>query len=139
VAFVPNDYFDLAVRLAAATAQESDLRAAMSRLYYAAHLLARETLKEKWNCTFSEFGEAHSQVIRELRQRRTKNLSDLLFRLKELREHSDYHLRGLKGISHPNCTLCDDAKKSNTDLVTRSQWVEALQNARRFMPLIIKI
>jgi hypothetical protein len=82
--FDPADFNSLAAVLVGSRTGEAEIRTAIGRFYYAAHLTARERLSKRgWSPTGR--GRDHALVISELSSRRFKKESDQLAYLKELR------------------------------------------------------
>jgi len=76
---------------------EVAIRTAISRTYYAAHLLARDALVKKgWT---PPRGEVHGAVLAELRRRNKMRLAGDLAKLQRLRNHADYHVECNSGHS----------------------------------------
>ena len=90
--FDPRDFLSLAENLASAsTANEADLRTAISRAYYAVHLRARETLVAADQMQSTKSGADHEIVISKLR-RRGGSLGDQVDWLRVRRIRADYRL-----------------------------------------------
>ena len=88
MSFDPATLNAVATTLMASASNEPEIRSAIGRLYYAAHLTAREGLSKKgWTPTGK--GADHRLVIQELSARRYRKESDQLEYLKQLREHAD--------------------------------------------------
>jgi hypothetical protein len=98
-------FFELALATTQCSTEEAYLRSAISRVYFATHLLASAQARRKYQ-GFSVGGNAddHGAVIRVLRQGRARRLSDLLQDLREARNHADYHL----DIPLEDCRYCKD-------------------------------
>ena len=140
--FNPIDFYDLAQWLVDQRDDASGLRTAISRVYYAAHLIARERLIQKnwWTPTGS--GADHDGVIRELRNRRFRLQGDRLKRLLELREHADYHLEASLTVRNNNCSFCRKIRDSNNptaQTVNRNHWDEVSNVSSNCVPLLEKI
>ena len=114
MAFDPKSFLDLAKWLIDQSQSESHVRTAISRAYYAAHHIALEKLAEKNWITPTGTGADHDAVIRELRNRKTRQLGDNLKRLLELRQHADYHLDVTLSRRNSNCSLCKRIRESAT-------------------------
>lgn len=72
--------------------QHARYRAAASRFYYAAHWRVRMHLERSSNATFGSMS-VHDAVVRTCRYSRDaalRVLGELLYRLKQKREHADY-------------------------------------------------
>ena len=77
--FDARDFSSLALWLVENRTSEASLRTAISRTYYAAHLLAVRKPKNNWVPTGK--GEDHRGVIRTLNRGKTKNLAGWLEQL----------------------------------------------------------
>jgi hypothetical protein len=140
MSFVTKDFYDLSIWLTSQRADEASRRTGISRIYYAAHLTARERLSQKGWIKPTGKGDDHSLVIRELRTRRFKGRADELRYLKELREHSDYHLSASRTDLNESCELCEKVRGSSpSDVVSAEHWREALEVSRRLLPLLEKL
>ena len=90
--FDPRDFLSLAENLASAsTANEADLRTAISRAYYAVHLRARETLFAAGQLQGTKSQADHRTVISKLRSR-GGSLGDQVDWLRVRRNRADYRL-----------------------------------------------
>jgi hypothetical protein len=119
---------------------EAGLRAAISRSYYAAHLIAREKLRQKGWSMATGFGSDHSAVIRELRTRRFRTHGDTLALLKECREHADYHLDSTESELNRDCKICQKLRTAGASkIVEIDHWQEAQNLVLRCLPLLEKI
>jgi hypothetical protein len=129
----------LAKRLAAQQATEAGIRTAISRLYYAAHLTARQKAWEKGWVEESD-KPVHARVISSLR-RKNRAQGDRLDLLRECREHSDYHLDAKSGPSNHACKLCEQTRRSGSmeDRATTAYWEYARDIYERLMPLLDKL
>jgi hypothetical protein len=102
VAFDPAEFNTLATWLVENATNEVHLRTAICRVYYAGHLLAVHRLRKKgWEPNGS--GDNHTGVIRRVRDGNTRLLGDELSRLRELREHADYHLEASASVLNEHC------------------------------------
>jgi hypothetical protein len=128
VPFNPEDFYKLADWLAGEKSGEASFRAAISRVYYAAHLIAAQRLEEKkwWEPTGG--GQDHDRLIKELRSRRTRTLGDKLKRLLHLRYHADYHLEAQESVRNSGCEFCQKMRETSSlsaSVTNRSHWEEA--------------
>lgn len=142
MAFDPKNFYELAQWLVNQGRDESGLRTAISRVYYSAHHIALERLTQKNWITPTGTGADHDSVIRELRNRRTRQLGDNLRRLLELREHADYHLDVALSERNSKCFLCKrirDSATPNADPVNKTHWDEVAAVSGRCIPLLEKI
>ena len=137
MSFVPKDFYDLGIWLVSQRADEGSRRTGISRIYYAAHLTARERLSQKGWLTPTGKGDDHSLVIRELRTRRFKDRAD---ELRYLRDHSDYHLSASRSMLNESCELCEKVRESpGAEVVSPEHWREALEVGRRLLSLLEKL
>lgn len=137
--FNVKDFYELAQWLVDQRKDESSLRTAISRIYYAAHLIALQKLIQKgWTPTGR--GKDHDGVIRELRSRRFRNQGDQLKSLLELREHADYHVDTAQTIRNQYCEFCKKVRDSQDEQnVNIRHWEEALSIGNRCMPHLEKL
>ena len=92
MAFDPQDFLSLAQNLTnTSTANEAELRTAVSRAYYAVHLRARETLVAAGQMKSTNSGADHGIVISKLRNR-GGSLGDQVDWLRVRRIRADYRL-----------------------------------------------
>ncbi len=90
--FDPQDFLTLAqTTVGSATANEAELRTAISRAYYAVHLHARETLSAASHMQSTKSGADHGIVISKLRSR-GGSLGDQVDWLRVRRHRADYRL-----------------------------------------------
>ena len=90
--FDPQDFLYLAQKFtSASTANEAELRTAISRAYYAVHLRAREMLIAAGQMQSTNSGADHKIVISELRNR-GGSLGDQVDWLRVRRNRADYRL-----------------------------------------------
>ena len=123
--FAAKDFHTLAIWLIQQNTNEASLRTAISRVYYASHLLAVERLVLKgWNPTGS--GQDHTGVIRRLNQGRTRHLANKLRKLYELRQHADYHIEATDTVRNQNCQFCAQIRRAlpAEEVVNGSHWEE---------------
>ncbi len=140
MSFAAKDFYDLALWLMSQRAVESSRRTAISRIYYAAHLTARDKLSQKRWLVPTGRGDDHTLVIRGLRTRRFRNRADELRYLKDLREHSDYHVTAALNIVNENCQICEKVRLlPGSDVVSAEHWREALEVGLRLFPLLEKL
>lgn len=136
--FDPINFYNLADWLVGQKKDESSLRTAIGRVYYAGHHIAKDKLIQKgWEPKGT--GADHGGVIRELKQRKVSKLGNQLQVLRELREHADYHLEASNTVYNQYCKYCADIRKisSSSDPVVRmSHWEETEQISKRFFPQI---
>jgi hypothetical protein len=140
VPFDPTELNGVAASLIASGTGEAKLRTAIGRLYYAAHLAARERLRSRgWRPTGK--GRDHALVIGELATRHFRKESDQLAYLKELREHADYHLESRQTPLNQNCKLCSELRKIGpaSSAVTLWHWQEAIDTSNHVFPKLRKL
>jgi hypothetical protein len=140
-AFPPRDFQTLALWLIEQRQDEASLRTGISRLYYACHLLAKQSLIEKKKWVPSGHGDDHSGVIRELKRGRTTGLGNYLDNLRTLREHADYHV-DLNVRGAENCTVCKKIRHSSNPpqhYVAIEHWNNARSVSERCLSLIDKL
>ena len=139
--FPPREFHTLALWLVGQKTDEASLRTAISRLYYACHLLAKHSLIEKRKWTPSGRGDDHSGVIRELRRGKTTGLGNYLDSLRTLREHADYHVdAAVPGAE--NCTVCKKMRESSSpppQFVNIEHWNNAKGISDRCLSLIDRL
>jgi hypothetical protein len=112
VPFAPQDFHTFALWLSQHRTDEASLRTAISRAYYAGHLLAVQRLMQRgWEPKGT--GDDHRGVIRALRRGKTRHLADRLALLLEFREHADYHLEATDTIRNQHCSLCKKMRESS--------------------------
>lgn len=140
MAFDPDDFQRLADWLAAQRTDEASVRTSISRLYYSAHLIAtHRAFMKGWFLPTGRGGD-HGAVIRALRNKIGRVRADQLERLRELRDHADYHLDCAQGPFNDDCEICEELRESSaSEAVTSKQWQEASEIGARFLPLIRKL
>jgi len=126
VPFAATDFHTLALWLIQNRTDEASLRTAISRVYYAGHLLAVQRLMTRgWEPKGT--GEDHRGVIRELRRGRTRHLADKLTLLLELREHADYHLEAADMDRNTEGQLSVSEREELEALVELSETISLLR------------
>lgn len=138
--FNPRDFYDLAVWLVGTKIDESALRTATGRAYFAVHLLALQKLKAKgWEPTGR--GDDHSAVIRYLKRGTTTGLANRMNQLRMFREHADYHLDFSRTATPRDCELCEKAQRASftAPTVTVDDWGNAKEISERCFPFIDKL
>jgi len=139
--FNPKNFYELAQWLVDQRKDESSLRTAISRVYYAAHLIALEKLVQK-NWTPKGKGEDHGGVIHELRIRKFRQLGDRLNHLRDLREHADYHLEASLTVRNQYCSFCRkirDSSNQTAQIVSSNHWDEVSFIGNKCVSLLEKI
>jgi hypothetical protein len=141
MAFDAREFRDLADWLVTNRNNEASLRTAISRIYYAAHLLARERLIAKRNWSPTGRGNDHSGVIIALRQGRTRQLSDNLRELLRLREHADYHLEATDTELNQQCFHCQQVRglAAGTPVVNKSHWDNVQELSQAVFPQLDRL
>lgn len=141
--FDPKDFYVLAQWLVDNKQDESSLRTAISRVYYAAHHIAVRKMIEKCSWTPKGSGDDHDGVIRELRGRRFRTQGDRLKSLLEMRQHADYHLDASETNGNRYCLLCKTLRNSknpaDAGVVTDAHWIKVAELADSCIPLLEKI
>jgi hypothetical protein len=139
--FPPREFHNLALWLIEQRNDEASLRTAISRVYYACHLLAKRSLMEKRKWMPSGRGDDHSGVIRELRRGKTTGLGNYLDSLRTLREHADYHVDPTV-TGAENCSVCKKIGESSPpppQNVIIEHWNNAKSISERCLSLIDKL
>jgi hypothetical protein len=121
---LPRAFYELACATAACSTEEAYLRSAISRIYFANHLLAIIKATQKFaGFEAQSKGEDHGHVIRAFRRGPTRRLSDLLQGLRDRRNHADYHIE----LANADCKFC----RRRTVDVTTTDWENCLAEAKR--------
>jgi len=143
VAFDAAEFNSLALWLVEQRTDESSLRMAISRVYYAGHLLAVQGLKRKKGWEPKGTGDDHRRVILELSPGTTRGLSDRLDQLRMLREHADYHLEASESASNRGCSFCKKIRESSPSAgdqnVTFDHWQNAKEVSNTCFSLLAKL
>jgi hypothetical protein len=141
VPFAAKDFHTLAIWLSQQRTDEASLRTAISRVYYAAHLLAVERLVQKgWEPTGRR--DDHMGVFRRLNRGATMQLASRLRILLELREHADYHLEATDTVRNRDCKYCKQVRDSlpPTALVVNWQhWEEVQEVSQNLLPYLERL
>lgn len=138
--FDARDFSSLASWLTEQRTDEATIRTAISRVYYAAHLLAVRKPKNNWVPTGT--GADHRGVIRSLNRGGTTRLASFLEQPLELREHADYHVEAADTVFNQGCRFCKKIRDSLSQLeqvVTLSHWEEVKKISERLFPLLEKL
>lgn len=140
--FDPFSFYQLALDLAQSDASEAQLRSAISRAYYAGHLLAREGLVRKgWEPTGS--GSDHGGVITAMRTRFSKfrTQAEKLNTVRRFREHADYHLDVKESSFNEGCQHCAAIRKApeTRAAAEKKHWEEVKDVCDNLIPLLRKI
>jgi hypothetical protein len=108
--FNAGDFLALALKLVGSEPNEAGYRTATNRVYYACHLIGRESASKKgwFNPKFS--ADDHHALCRELNKRTL--WGGKLRSLLELREHVDYHMEPRKTTNNL-CHYCSSNEKEN--------------------------
>ncbi|GEM_PF-2792043 len=136
----PSDaeaFLRLAERLVAQDQSEAAYRTAISRAYYACHLVGREStwLRGWFNPTLT--GADHAGLIRVLNNRVTWYRE--LDRLRRLRERADYHIEAVERARGPiPCEFCA-LWRVPSNLVTDRHWGQAQSLAAYVLPHLRQI
>jgi hypothetical protein len=140
VPFDARDLSSLASWLTEQRTDEASIRTAISRVYYAAHLLVVRKPKNNWVPTGT--GADHRGVIRALNRGATTRLASLLEQLLELREHADYHVEATDTVFNRGCRFCKKIAASSSQreqVVDLSHWEEVKKISARLFPLLEKL
>ena len=141
--FDAAEFNSVAVWLIDQRTDESSLRTAISRVYYAGHLLAVQGLKRKKGWQPKGTGDDHRGVILELRAATTRGRSDRLNQLRMLREHADYHLDASESASNRGCSFCKKIRESSRSAgdpnVTLDHWQNAKEVSGTCFSLLTKL
>jgi len=135
VPFAPKDFHTLALWLSQQRTDEASLRTAISRVYYAAHLLAVERLVQRgWEPKGT--GDDHMGVFRRLDRGATRHLAVKLRTLLELREHADYHLEATDTVRNQYCKYCKQIRESAPSaesVVNLNHWAEVQEVSQNLL------
>lgn len=124
-------FFDLAVVTAECCSDEEYLRSAISRIYFATHLLAVQRMSRKYaNFEVEGRAEDHGAVIRALNVGKTRRLSDILRKLRARRNHADYHI----GSPVEGCDRCNEGAT-----VTSRDWTDCRGEARQCFTALLTL
>jgi hypothetical protein len=138
VSFDAQHFNELAHWITDQRDDEASLRTAINRVYYAAHLLAREKLISRGELVPKGTGDDHWQVIKTLRPGKTRGLADMLDELRRLRQHADYHLNPDETAANEGCRHCKKVREASGSfpLVNQTHWNDAQNTGKRVFPLI---
>lgn len=138
--FDPKDFRSLAQWITSQRQDEASFRTAISRMYYAAHLLAvTKLMATGW--IPSGGGQDHGGAVRRLKRGTTFGLGTQLDHLRELREHADYHLEATVNDGNRYCPHCIKIRQSTAVVqnVTDAHWQEAIKTGNRCFPLLDRL
>ena len=139
--FAAKDFYTLAIWLTQQRVDEASLHTAISRVYYAGHLLGVQRLRQKgWEPKGS--GDDHSGVIRELNRGRTRRLAIDLRELLELREHADYHVEAADTVHNQDCKFCKQIRElfsSAEPVVNSKHWEKVQEISQGLWPLLERL
>jgi hypothetical protein len=133
--FDAQEFMGVAVRVASSEPNEAGYRTAISRAYYACHLVGCNATEEKgWFPHRTHTGADHSGLWREALKTYPwrHKLRDLL----ELREHADYHTDSLP--LKDTCRYCGEATQTQV-LVNCETWERAKLIAQDILPRLKNI
>lgn len=109
----PSSFLNLAVTLCEDSNyhDESRFRTAISRAYYAAHLISRNSLESK-GIILDKDSNIHWEVIRLMKEK-DRHTGDMLSKLRKHRNDSDYdmNIEIKKGVVLRSLKLCDEIIK----------------------------
>lgn len=132
--FQPEDFYRTALRIACDQPDESAWRTAISRVYYACYLAARNQLMiQGWR--FQGRRSVHEQVTQEYRRRGHSGIRNMLRRLKYLRIHADYHLHAARMPTvNDTCRLCQTRRRGAArPAVDEALWLQAEKSASQLL------
>src|SRR4030042_6376150 len=119
--FDAKEFHTLGIKIAEAYVNEAGYRTAISRAYYACHLVGVDATNNKGWFKPKYTGDDHSGLWRSLREHKQYPAADKLRELLALREHADYHVTNCpKG----KCTHCDSVKQE-ANLTDVQMWQKA--------------
>jgi hypothetical protein len=123
---------ELARRTAKCSQQEVYLRSAISRAYFANHVLAVAKAAQKFKgFEAGGTGDDHARVINAFRAGRTAVIANLLTNLRRRRNHADYHVE----VAAEDCKFCRDGSVA----VAEPDWAECLAEAERCFSRLLEI
>lgn len=137
--FEPKEFITLADKLSGVRG-ESAKRTAISRYYYGCFLEGKRAVEGAGWTVFDSEGPDHGRLREVLRNRHQITESRELLRLRNLRDHADYHLDAL--ISPDWCDLCKQVLEAggNTSVEVGNTDVDiAKQRAQRLFPKLASI
>lgn len=131
--FSAEEFLRLGLKLVSNEPNEAGYRTAINRVYYACHLVGRESAHEKGWFTPKYGAPDHSGLYRSLMQRTRWGAK--LRRLYELREHADYHVSPKQQAlgSCPDCGRASDIEPLASD----KTWEEAKSIAQDIFPRLV--
>lgn len=135
MSFEAREFYTFALQLVKDNAPEVAIRTAISRAYYAVHLIARARLFKKgwWEPTGR--GDDHGRLIHALRQKQRAR-GESLNLLRRYREHADYHLESSDSPFNKECEFCEELRKTPSVpqvVVTQNHWKDVQENCERLL------
>lgn len=124
--FDAQEFLQLGLRLVSFEPNEAGYRTAINRVYYACHLIGRESTAIKGWFNPKNDSNDHSGVWRALKEH--TSWGDKLRVLYELREHADYHIDPNQQPTGSSCSYC----KSKIE----DTWARAKNIAEDILPRI---
>lgn len=138
--FTAKDFHTFALWLIQQNTDEASLRTAISRAYYASHLLAVQRLMQRgWAPRGS--GDDHGRILARLNHGATRHLANKLRTLLELRQHADYHMEATDTVRNQDCQLCARIRLTSSDqaVVNRSHWEEVQEISQNLMQFLERL
>jgi hypothetical protein len=121
---IPSEFLELARQTAKCSQQEVYLRSAISRAYFANHVLAVARAAQKFKgFEAGGTGDDHARVINAFKVGKTSQIANLLTSLRRRRNHADYHIE----VAAEGCKFCRDGSVA----VAEPDWIECLVEAER--------
>ena len=137
MSFEAKDFYELALWLATTKKDEASFRSAISRAYYAAHLLAVEKAQSRKRFAPKGTGDDHMGVIRALNLGKTNTIATRLVKLLARRTHADYHLKTSDDIQEV-CDYCKELRRISASHVgvDQSFWEQAKADTEKILNLL---
>ena len=132
--FQPEGFYRIALRITRDHSDESAWRTAISRVYYACYLAARNHLMlQGWQ--FQGRRSVHEQVAQEYQRRGHTGIRNMLRRLKYLRIHADYHHHAARMPTvNDTCRLCQARRRGEVrPAVDEALWLQAEKTASQLL------
>ena len=140
MAFDPETFYHFSVWIVEKNPDEASLRTAISRVYFAAHLIALQKMIDKNWLQPKGSGDDHGAVISQLKLRR-RTQGDRLVHLLTLRQHVDYHMDTAQMPWNEKCEHCKKQRESSPTQpgVVLSHWLDAKEVSDHLLPLLKKL
>jgi hypothetical protein len=131
---LPSEFLELAKKTAACAEAEAYLRSAISRAYFANHVLAVQKATKK----FKDFaargtGDDHERVIKKFATGPTTMIAHLLRSLRRRRNHADYHIDA--EARDEECAFC----RAGGVGVDANAWDECLAEADKCFAKLLSV